>query len=1032
MSATRVRGTVLSPEQAAAAHAGPQGAFLISAGPGTGKTFTATERFCWLVEQGVAPDQILTVTFSERAAEELRQRITAELSARRPDIGARALDGSLIGTFHSVCARLLDEFAYLVGAPRELRVLDETGQRLFEQELMARLRSGAAAPFDPDSFSALSVDDLDDLLRSGLRFLLKLKGRGISPERFRQGALEMHERHWSARPSLNGSGGPDPARAEVEAIDVLFTIYRAYEDGLHAQALRDFDDLLLEVIDALERVPEFRRRCRERFRYLIVDEFQDTNRIQLDFIRLAAAENFGNVTVVGDAKQSIYGWRDAEIENIRTRFPGRRLPLTHNRRSYQGILDCATDFIRRDADFADEPELVATRGAGAGPPVSVLMAPDPRTEARSVGESIRRLHIGGMPFQHIAVLSHSVRMLPREFEDEMRMQGIPYLTSGGSGFFDRQEIKDVLALLRLTENPMDDGAFVRLLQGPIVRLPDQGMYRLASLRFERSGMRLRDCFDESSREGFPEMDPKVAAEAVRLVELTDRIGRLRDALTVADILNRLLEESGYLRWAELRAQRDGSPRALLNLRKVFQLAGRFERDLALARIGDFVRHLDQVIDAELPVGEAAEGATGAEAVSLLTIHAAKGLEFPVVFLVNLRPPRPRDMERLFFDPDGLGFVMKNWRGEKHPRYVDTSPGAPAVALAIGERRRIVYVGLTRAKDALYVTATREEPSANEVGANGAGRAQGASPHDDHDHFAEIVSWALAHPESAAVVEAEQLELPVPRTAIGEVRDDPSIVAAVLDRFEQIQPGRDTAARGSAQLIELSFSQLHDFEVCPVRYRFAHVWRVPVPPDELQPAHVRAAGSTELGAAVHEALAAWHNTGDETDGVATALGLYRGPEAGREMLARYLAHPLAAARTLAVEAGFNMAIGGTRVRGVVDRVCEIDGGVALIDFKTNATLDPALLAAYSLQLRIYGLAARRGLLPGGSDPRLILFDMRRGEQHEIAADDSAVEAHVLAAAARISEEDFGLRPEHAQRPCKLCAYRPICRDARKVL
>src|SRR5256712_11075413 len=263
VSATRVGGPVLSAEQAAAAHAGPIGAFLIAAGPGTGKTFTATERFCWLVEQGVAPDQILTVTFSDRAADELRVRITNELSARRPDLGAQALDGAWIGTFHGVCARLLDEFAYLVGAPRGMRVLDETGQRLFEQELMARLRSGAAAPFDPDSFSALSVDDLDDLLRSGLRFLLKLKGRGISPERFRQGALEMHERHWSARPSLNGSGGPDPARAEVEAIDVLFTIYRAYEDGLHAQALRDFDDLLLEVIDALERVPEFRRRCRE-------------------------------------------------------------------------------------------------------------------------------------------------------------------------------------------------------------------------------------------------------------------------------------------------------------------------------------------------------------------------------------------------------------------------------------------------------------------------------------------------------------------------------------------------------------------------------------------------------------------------------------------------------------------------------------------------------------------------------------------------------------------------------------------------
>jgi len=1017
MSTTRVRGPVLSAEQSAAAHAGPQGAFLIAAGPGTGKTFTATERFCWLVEQGVAPERILTVTFSDRAAEELRLRITSELSARRPDIGT--LDNVWIGTFHSVCARLLDEFAYLIGEPRELRVLDETGQRLFEQELMARLRSGAAAPFDPDSFAALAVDDLDDLLRSGLRFLLKLKGRGTSPEKFRDRALELHGRHWSAgsRTGSNGSGGPDPARAEAEAIEVLFTIYRAYEDALRAQNLRDFDDLLLGVIDALERVPEFRRRCRERFRYLIVDEFQDTNRIQLDFIRLAAAEGFGNVTVVGDPKQSIYGWRDAEIDNIRTRFPGARLPLTHNRRSFQGILDCATDFIRRDADFAAEPELVATRGAGSGAPVSVLMAPDSRTEARSVAEAIRRLHVGGRAFREIAVLSHSVRMLPREFEDELRRQGIPYLTSGGSGFFDRQEIKDVLAMLRLTENPMDDGALVRILQGPIVRLADSGMYRLASRRFEKPGMRLRDCFDASRREGFPEIEPKVASQAVLLVELTDRIGRLRDTLTVADILNRLLEESGYLRWAELRAQRDGSPRALLNLRKVFQLAGRFERDLALAGIGDFVRHLDQVIDAELPVGEAAEEAAGTEAVSLLTIHAAKGLEFPVVFLVNLRPPRPRDTERLFFDPDSLGFVMKNWRGEKHPRYVDTSPGAPAVALAIGERRRIVYVGLTRAKDALYITATRDEPSARELGTNGI---------EDHDHFAEILSWALAHPESAAVVESEQLELPVPRAVNGQVRDDPAVVTAVLDRLERIRPASDPSDSSPAQSVSLSFSQLHDFELCPVRYRFGQVWRVPAPPDELQPSFVRAAGSTELGAAVHEALAAWHNAGG------SLLEVYRGPELGREMLARYLENPLAGARTLAVEAGFNMALGNARVRGLVDRVCEVDGRTALVDFKTNATLDAALLEAYSLQLRIYGLAARRGLLPGGRDPRLILFDLRRGEARDIPPDDALVEERVIAAAARIAAGDFRLGPEHAQRPCTLCAYRPICTDARKVL
>jgi RecB family exonuclease len=163
-----------------------------------------------------------------------------------------------------------------------------------------------------------------------------------------------------------------------------------------------------------------------------------------------------------------------------------------------------------------------------------------------------------------------------------------------------------------------------------------------------------------------------------------------------------------------------------------------------------------------------------------------------------------------------------------------------------------------------------------------------------------------------------------------------------------------------------------------------------------------------------------------------------------MLRRYLSHPLAAAKTLAVEVGFNMTVGGTRVRGLVDRICELDGKVALVDFKTNASLDASLMEAYSVQLRLYGLAAHRGLLPGATSPsplsgervgergeaevpKLILFDMRKGEMHEIKPGDALVEARVLAASQRIAAGDFRLGPEHANRPCKLCAYRPICPD-----
>ena len=175
--------------------------------------------------------------------------------------------------------------------------------------------------------------------------------------------------------------------------------------------------------------------------------------------------------------------------------------------------------------------------------------------------------------------------------------------------------------------------------------------------------------------------------------------------------------------------------------------------------------------------------------------------------------------------------------------------------------------------------------------------------------------------------------------------------------------------------------------------------------------------------MHTALAAWHVVGGDL------IALYSGPAAGREMLERYLVHPIAGAKTLAVEVGFNMRVGTTRVRGLVDRVCELDGQTVLVDYKTNASLDASLIEAYSVQLRLYGLAARRGLVPGGPDARLLLFDMRRGQVIEVKHDDAGVEDRVESAAARIAAGDFSLGPEHAQRPCTICAFRPICPDAR---
>jgi DNA helicase-2/ATP-dependent DNA helicase PcrA len=1001
MSAPAPAAERLTPtaEQQAAIQAGPDGAFLVAAGPGTGKTYTMVQRFRWLVERRrVQPEAVLAVTFTEAAATELRERLAAEL--RRP------LEEAWIGTFHAICARLLQEEAYLVGISREIRVLDEVGQRLLVERLQARLRSGAEPGLDHD-FEALNPDEVNDLIKHGPTFALKLKGRGVGAEEFRDRALEIQA-------GLQGEGdGGLSGRAEREAISVLHTIYRAYESWLEQAQRMDFDDLILAVIEALREVPEFQERCRRRFRHVLVDEFQDTNRIQLELVRLLAAPDFGNVTVVGDAKQSIYGWRDAEIENIRTRFPGRRLPLTVNRRSVQEVLDAATAFIRRDRDFADEPDLTAARGPG-GEAVRVVMAADARGEARLVAGEIRRLVEAGRRPGQIAILAHSVKLLPREFEEELRAQGVPYVTTGGSGFFDREEVKDVLAMVRLVADPMDDGALARILQGPLVRLGDAEVYRLASRRFERRGMRLRDCLDAAAAEGWPELEPAAAARVERLLAVTDEGAGARDGMTVADVLNRLLERSGYLRHCQLRARREG-PRAVLNLRKVFQLASRFERDAALAGIGDFVAHLNRIMEAVVPVGEAEVEA--ADAVRVLTVHGAKGLEFDVVFMVNLRRPNPRDLERLFFDPDRLGFVMKYWREGKHPRFKEHAPSAGTVELARQERRRAVYVAMTRARDLLYVSATRAEVEPADVSA------------EADDHFAEILEWALANPEAARVVKAEQLELPGARPAPAPAAEEPAAaVDAVVARLERLQALEERAAEEAGERrvpVRLSFSQLHQFELCPVRYRFQEVWRVPAPPDDLLPqAARRGVGGADLGAAVHRALDAWHTAGGDL------LARYDGPEAGRELLRGYLGHPLAGAATLGAEVEFNLRLGDdVRVKGIVDRVCEQDGRTVLVDYKTNARLDRRLREAYGGQLRLYGLAADRGLLPGRGGARLVLFDLRHGEAIEVEPDPAGAEARVVEAAGRIAAGDFALRPEHRDRPCFLCAYRTLCPDRR---
>ena len=1001
------------------AQADPRRPHLIAAGPGTGKTSTMVERYRWLVEhERLAPESILAVTFTDAAASEWRQRLERELG--------RPLEAAPIGTFHAICSRLLQEHAYEIGVPRELRALDEVDQRLLQQGLVADLQSGAAGRL-PEDLHALQPDDIEALLRRGPTFALRLKGRGVGPGAFLTRARARHQEAWGER------ANHEEARAELESIQVLHAVYSAYEERLEEVGRLDFDDLLLRVTDALEQFPGFADSCHRRFAHILVDEFQDTNRLQLELIRRLAAPGFGNVTAVGDEKQSIYGWRDADIANIQRGFPGERLPLVRNWRSRQEVLDVATDFIRRDPLFEREPSLVAERGAG-GRCVSLLMAPDARTEAEWIVRQVRQQVAAGRRPGSIAILATSVRRLPADFEEQLRLQGVPYVTSAGSGFFDREEVKDMLALLRLVSDPMDDGALVRVLQGPLVRLGDRVLYRLAHRRlvlqddgislYRESGVRLRDCVERARGEGWPELSADQARRVEETLKAADDLSERADTLSIAELLQEVLDRTGYLRHATLRSRREG-PRALRNLHKVVAMASRFESQQTLAGVSDFVARMQAVMEATVPVAEAGEEA--ADAVHLLTVHAAKGLEFESVFLAHLERPYARESgENFFFDPETYGFVMKWWHGKVTARYDEHTPNADSRAQQLGERRRVVYVALTRARDELTVSATREELGPEDVDVQ------------IDDHFAELLQWAVVNPEAARVVTAEQLDLPgsTPAVPPPPASVAPDLVPRLVERVERLRAlSADTVAARAATAgrpgpVRLTFSQLHTLELCPVRYRYAEVWRLPEPPDELRWQGGQAAsGAAHLGSAVHEALAAAHYLGG------SPLDHYTGPDGGREMLERYATDPLAGAPTLGVEVEFNLLLEsrdggpGVRLAGIVDRICEEGGRTVLIDYKTNARLDPRLQAAYEEQLRLYGLAAVRGLLPGRRDVDLVLYDLRQGRQIPVLPDPAGAESRALAAAGQIASGDFRLGPEHRNRPCSLCAYRPICPDRR---
>jgi DNA helicase-2/ATP-dependent DNA helicase PcrA len=608
-------------QQAAVEH--PGGPLLVLAGAGSGKTRVLTTRIAHLIKtQGVPPERIFAVTFTNKAAGEMRSRVGALLGADPR--------GLWIGTFHSLSARLLRREAPLIG-------------------------------FGPN-FTIYDVDDQQALIRR------LLEQKGVSPKAYPPRALQGVISGAKNRMLLPEELG---AQADSPIARVAADIFQALGPALKQANAMDFDDLLLHPLVLFREHPERLAYWQDRFRHVLVDEFQDTNAAQYLLVKQLARRH-GNLCVVGDDDQAIYGWRGADVRHMlafQNDFPGTTLvKLEQNYRSTQVILDAANGVIAENATRLGKTLFTATKG---GDPVILLTAADERDEAEWLAAEFSRLASGGdVPYEGMAIL-YRTNAQSRPLEEAFRFRGIPYRLVGAVSFYERREVKDLLAYLRLIANPADDEAFLR-----IVNVPRRGIGDASLAMLVQPASVWRKPLLEVARgaDRVAELRPNVRDAFLGVAALVDR---LRDAAAQADpatLLEAVLAATGYEQYlAEEGAE--GIER-IENVRELIAGAAAWaevqDPQVAAEGVGTPVeRYLTQA--ALVMAVDEEQGTTG---VTLLTAHMAKGLEWSVVALAGLE--------------DGLFPLSRTV----------TEPGG------VEEERRLCYVGLTRAREKLYLSWAR--------------------------------------------------------------------------------------------------------------------------------------------------------------------------------------------------------------------------------------------------------------------------------------------------------------------------------------
>jgi DNA helicase-2/ATP-dependent DNA helicase PcrA len=1041
----------------------PGGPLLVVAGAGTGKTRTLTCRFAWLVGEGVPADQILALTFSSAAAAEMRERLEALIEQPYEELH--------VSTFHAFCSRLLSEEAL------------ETGVDPF------------FSPVTPADRLALLLDRLDELslrhheIRGNPAPLLASFVSRI--DRLKDEMVRCSDYlGYAKRLVAEATDGDDAERARADRELEFARIYADHDRLLGDRGALDFGDLILRAFTLLHEKPHVRERVSSRFRHVLVDEYQDTNFAQGMLLRLLV-EQHSNVTVVGDDDQAIYRFRGASQKNLvdfEREFPDvTRITLKRNYRSGQRILDAAGAVVQPIPDRLDKG-----LSGRAGGEVRFWRCRNDRAQAQAVAAEAERLVTSeGVSPSEICVLVRSVKNEGGVIGSAFEERAIPFRLTGSAAYFQRTEVRDVLAWLRALADPTDSGAVVRALSRPPIELRSVDIARLTQLARRRK-------LDMPSAVGAalegPQLSPEGRDRAQAFLRLyRSASGAFDDRRPDAFVL-RLIERIG-LRRQQVFATHADTVERLRNIAKLSELATAYMRREPSATPRDFARYLAAVAESGLREEEAASP-IATPAVQVMTMHAAKGLEFDHVLVLGLSATRMPGPWRRRTDevPDAL---LK-----------ETLPEAGGRELHDAEMRRLLHVAMTRARKRVILAWPESgTPGATPRPSQFYEDARGALAAEEEMFEEELFGPAEGLHSTFRIMRDELLDT-VSRVGgrLGEMRLDTYLdvaqamaryielikVAALIERAKSGQPveealpevneilvqgatpeqreilnaspldewlrdaEREAEARPSmmgegsepsldpfiprrGEGLMLSASDIDTYRLCPLKYKFARVFRIPQEPtihqrfgivmhQVLERYHqsARPAGSNGSLDELRELFdASWRRAGfgdtdDERQFRARAV----------EALERYWhADRESDAEPVWFERSFAFRLGPHLLRGRVDRVDRRpDGSYELIDYKTGKAKTEADLRE-DVQLSLYQMGARESWrLETSAQSYLYVLTGEKVPVEHSEEELDRVRGTVGEIANGILAQDF--EPTPSYEICSFCDYRIICPAAEK--